>query len=288
MSHKLRNTLILGILLLIVILGGYFSNRKDAQKLSAKQKSFNSTVKMLEDLQRDNPDMKDEKSIVAALDKMKKEARENNKFILLDDNPTHTFEYLVLLCDKFCPEITFDFQLRGSGKIDEIQYNRYELSGIAHINSLFKLTTQLEKQNPLYTIESLIISQEAEGYTDTIDFDLTIQSHFYNQGTEYKESDLKIMEFPKIKYNPFYSRIHGPKKSEDELKFINLDNAVLIGLNPEKIFIRDNNGIVHILYIGDKVAYGYLSSINWNKQYANFKINKIGIFQNKKLYIEKE
>ena len=288
MSHKLRNTLVLSILLLIVIIGGYFSNRKDAQKLSAKQKSFNSTVQMLEDLQRDNPDMKDEKSIVAALDKMKKEARENYKFILHDDNPTHTFEYLVQLCDKFCPEITFDFKLRGSGKINEVQYNRYELSGIAHINSLFKLTTQLEKQNPLYTIESLIISQEAEGYTDTIDFNLTIQSHFYNQGTEYKESDLKILEFPKIKYNPFYSRIHGPKESVDELKFINLDDAVLIGLNPEKIFVRDEQGIVHILYIGDKVAYGYLSSINWDKQYANFKVNKIGIFQNKKLYIEKE
>lgn len=288
MSYKLRNTLILCILLLLVIIGGYLSNRKDAQKLALKQNSFNSTVKMLEDLQRDNPDMKDEKSIVAALDKMKKEARENNKFILHDDNPTHTFEYLVQLCDKFCPEITFDFQLRGSGNIDEVQYNRYNLSGIAHINSLFKLTTQLEKQNPLYTIESLIISQEAEGYTDTIDFNLTIQSHYYTQGTEYRESDLKIMEFPKIKYNPFYSRIHGPKKSEDELQFVNLDDAILIGLSPEKVFLRDENGIVHILYIGDKVAYGYLDSINWDKQYANFKINKIGIFKNKKFFIEKE
>lgn len=288
MSYKLRNTLILCILLLLVIIGGYLSNRKDAQKLATKQNSFNSTVKMLEDLQRDNPDMKDEKSIVAALDKMKKEARENNKFILHDDNPTHTFEYLVQLCDKFCPEITFDFQLRGSGNIDEVQYNRYNLSGIAHINSLFKLTTQLEKQNPLYTIESLIISQEAEGYTDTIDFNLTIQSHYYTQGTEYRESDLKIMEFPKIKYNPFYSRIHDPKKSEDELQFVNLDDAILIGLSPEKVFLRDENGIVHILYIGDKVAYGYLDSINWDKQYANFKINKIGIFKNKKFFIEKE
>ena len=120
MSHKLRNTLVLAILLLIVIFGGYLSNRKDAQKLATKQKAFNSTVKMLEDLQRDNPDMKDEKSIVAALDKMKKEARQNNNFILHEDNPTRTFEYFVQLCDKFCPDITFDFQLRGSGNINEI------------------------------------------------------------------------------------------------------------------------------------------------------------------------
>ena len=288
MSYKLRNTLILVILLLLVIIGGYLLNKADSQKLATKQKSFNSTVKMLEDLQRDNPDMKNEESIVTALDKMKKEARKKNKFILHDDNPTYTFEYLVQLCDKFCPEITFDFQLKGSGKIDEVQYNRYNLSGIAHINSLFKLTTQLEKQNPLYTIESLIISQEAEGLSDTIDFNLTIQSHYYERGTEYRESDLKILEFPKIKYNPFYSRIHDPKKSEDELKFVNLDDATLIGLNPEKVFLRDEKGIVHILYIGDKVAYGYLNSINWDKQYANFKINEIGIFQNKKIYIEKE
>lgn len=288
MSYKLRNTLILVILLLLVIIGGNLLNKADSQKLATKQKSFNSTVKMLEDLQRDNPDMKDEESIVLALDKMKKEARKNNKFILHDDNPTHTFEYLVLLCDKFCPEITFDFQLKDSGKIDEVQYNRYNLSGIAHINTLFKLTTQLEKQNPLYTIESLIIAQEAEGLSDTIDFNLTIQAHYYEQGTEYRESDLKILEFPKIKYNPFYSRIHDPKKSEDELKFVNLDDATLIGLNPDKVFLRDEKGIVHILYIGDKVAYGYLNSINWDKQYANFKINEIGIFQNKKIYIEKE
>ncbi len=93
------------------------------------------------------------------------------------------------------------------------------------------------------------------------------------------------MKYKNIKYDPFYSRIHAPLPDEDEAGFLDINLAGMIGLTPNKVFMKDQLGKIHILELGDRVAYGTLGSINWKEQLAIFQLNEIGITKDRKIYL---
>ena len=93
------------------------------------------------------------------------------------------------------------------------------------------------------------------------------------------------MKYKNVTYDPFYSRIHAPLPDEKEQGFLDVNFSGMIGLTPNKVFMKDGVGRIHILEIGDKVAYGTLKSINWNEQYVTFQLNEIGINKDKKIYL---
>ena len=62
----------------------------------------------------------------------------------------------------------------------------------------------------------------------------------------------------------------------------------MIGITPDKIFVRTTNEEIIILVPGDKVAYGYFDRIDWEEQTAVFKINRTGVNTEKTLYLNKE
>ncbi|MBT3756930.1 MAG: hypothetical protein HOG24_11685, partial [Candidatus Cloacimonetes bacterium] len=68
-------------------------------------------------------------------------------------------------------------------------------------------------------------------------------------------------------------------------EFLDLNSSGMIGLTPDKVFMKDRIGRIHILEIGDKVAYGTLEFINWDEQYATFQLNEIGITKDRKIYL---
>jgi len=88
-----------------------------------------------------------------------------------------------------------------------------------------------------------------------------------------------VFSYSNLTYNPFYSQIHAPLDRTEEEKYININASLLIGLTPDKVFLRDINGSIVTLVPGSRVAYGYLNYIHWKQQCAVFNINRIGINQ---------
>jgi Na+-transporting methylmalonyl-CoA/oxaloacetate decarboxylase gamma subunit len=280
MPYVIRNTVVLAVLLLIILFVSIISNTSSARKFEDIKKSYNEKVEMLERLKRTNPDIKDEARIIKELENMQKKALESKKVILKEDNPTLSYQYLIGICDNFCPDVNFNFQTAGSGQMEGISFNTYNISGDANIESLHFFIYQIEYQPPLYIIESIKLSEQSVAMADTVDFMLVLRAYFNDNGTELKDIPMRSSRFTNLTYNPFYSRIHEPILNMEEEKYLNVYTASMIGLTPNKIFLRDENGKINILYPGDKVAYGYLNYINWYKQYAVFKINRIGITEN--------
>jgi len=286
MPYAIRNSIILGVLLVLVFLGGLLSNSQSVKRLETIEKAYNENKQTLEQLKRANPDLNQTDKIIASLDEMKKEALEKNKIILKNDNPSQTYQYLIDITDSFTPDLNFDFKILQGGQTSNLPYNSYTLNGSGNIESLHFFIYQIEHQAPLYVIESIRLSETSVTLKDTVDFSMKINV-FYDKksGTPISEIPFRSFSYSNLTYNPFYSQIHTPINRSEEDKYPNIHSASLIGLTPEKIFLRDINGQIITLYPGSRVAYGYLKYINWKQQCAVFIINRIGITQEVKLYL---
>jgi len=286
MPYSVRNTIVLIILLIIVILGTILVNAKSVRKLEELEKSNKDNSETIEKLIRTHPDLKNEEKVMESLENMKKKVLESSKFILKEDNPTLTYQYLIDITENFCPDVVFDFKVLKSGKDKEFSFNSYNISGNVNIESLHFFIFQIEYQSPLYAIESIKLSEESVTKIDTVNFAIVLNAYFNESGTDIKDIPLRSFKFTNLRYNPFYSRIHPPLDDAYELQFLNIYTSTIIGLTPYKVFLRDEDGKINTLTPGDKVAYGYLDQINWYKQAAVFKINRIGITEEEIIYID--
>ncbi|MHA1868931.1 MAG: hypothetical protein ACTSXD_12890 [Candidatus Heimdallarchaeaceae archaeon] len=285
MPYTVRNTIILVVLLLIVIIGTILANANSVRRLEKMRKANKENSEMLEGLKKANPDLENKEKVMQSIENMKRKVLENSKLILKEDTPTLTYQYLVDIADNFCPDVSFNFQISKSGKVKEFSFNTYTISGNADIKSLYFFIFQIEYQSPLYTIESIKIAEQSVAKADTVSFTITLNAYFNKDGTELKNIPFRNFKFTNLRYNPFYSRIHSPISDEYELKFLNIYTSTIIGLTPYKAFLRDNKGRIHTLTPGEKVAYGYLDHINWYKQAAVFMINRIGIPEEEIIYM---
>ena len=287
MPYTIRNTIILFGLLIIVIIGTILVNAKPVKKLEELEKSNKEKSMVLETINRTHPDLvNEEKVIKESLENMKKKVLENNKIIIKEDNPTHTYQYLLDISEHFCPDFIFDFNVSKSVEDRNFSFNSYSISGEANIKSLYFFIFQIENQPPSYIIESITLSEESVIKADTVRFTITMNAYYKESGTDRQDIPFRSFKFTNLRYNPFYSRIHPPIFDSYELQFFNIYTSTMIGLTPYKVFFRDENGKINTLTPGDKVAYGYLDHINWNKQAAVFKINRIGISEEEIIYIE--
>jgi len=265
------------------------SNAQSVKKMEKLEKTFQENTATLKQLKQTNPDLDKTDEIIASLDEIRKRALEENKVILKNDTPTQTYQYLIDITETFTPDFKFDYKVAESGKKGGVSFNSYNLTGSANIESLHFFIFQIEYQAPLYVIESVRISETSVALKDTVDFSMKLNV-FYDKktGTSISEIPFRTFSYVNLPYNPFYSRIHTPLDREEEDKYLNIITSTLIGLTPDKVFMRDSRGKIVTLVPGSRVAYGYLSYIQWNRQCAVFKINRIGISQDIKMYLSGE
>ncbi len=290
MSFALRNSLILAVLLALVIIGFTLMNSKSVKRLKEIEASYNMNNQQLENLKRENPDLKDKEEIIRSLAELREKVKEESKIISRENTPTLTFQYLLDICDRFCPDLTFDFQLTRSGVVDDVKFNSYTVNGKAPVQSVYTFIYQIENQILLYTIESIKLEEElVEGIsTKNVIFTIVLNAYFSSEAQTFKDAYLRNLPQKNINYDPLFSRIHAPIPDEEQDKKLDTHTCTLIGLTPEKAFLKDAQGKIHILEQGDKVAYGYLHTINWEEQSILFKINEIGITQDQKVIMNEK
>jgi hypothetical protein len=288
MPYVIRNTLVLAGLLVIILLVSFINNAMTNKKIEAIKTTYTQNQQMLENLKRTNPDLANEAQIVASLEETRQRARDNNKLFIKEDNPTITFQYLIDICDVFCPDVEFNFIIKGSGLTpNNVNYNTYQINGTALLNSLHFFIFQLEYQSPLITIEDIRLSEDDIGSNDQIAFSLQMNVYYDPQnGIDINEIKTRRFTFANLKYNPFRSRIYQAQ-DDKEAHLVNVYNVTLIGLTPEKAFLRTDTGRIITLGSGDKVKFGYVNYIDWKKQCIAFKINRIGIKEDYILYLDK-
>ena len=287
MNYALRNTLILSVLLILVFVGFLLGNNSSMKKLSEIKTSYENNQKQLDELLAAHPDIKDHDRFMEALKELETKVKKESKIIPQKNDPTITYQYLLDICDNFCPELKFDFVYNRLSRIEDIDYYTFTITGTAPVRSFYSFIYQIERQYLLYIIESIKINEEFEDAISTgnVRFTLVLNAYFEESSPELGEIPFRKLKYKNIDYDPFYSRIHAPLPDEDEAGFLDINLAGMIGLTPNKVFMKDQLGKIHILELGDRVAYGTLGSINWKEQLAIFQLNEIGITKDRKIYL---
>lgn len=287
MNYALRNTLILAILLVLVIVGFLIGNTSSVKKIKEIRTSYENNKKQLDDLMAAHPDMKDQDLFIQSLKDLEKKVQRESKLIPQKNDPTITYKYLLDISDKFCPDVKFNFVYNRLSRVENINYYTYTITGTAPMRSFYTFVYQIESQYMLYVIESIKINEKVEEAISTgkVNFTIVLNAYFEEAASELGDIPFRDLKYKNVTYNPFYSRIHAPIKDEKEQEFLDINSSGMIGLTPDKVFMKDRVGRIHILEIGDKVAYGSLSAINWDEQYATFLLNEIGIAKEKKIYL---
>lgn len=301
MSYALRNTLILVILLMLVLSFILYYNLTYSKQLRELNTFFQEKSTTLLNLITANPDYKDIDIVTAEYEAMKRQQRETGKIIPKSNTPADTYSYLLSICERYSRDVKFNFELIAANSVLEnypnIYYNIYSVEGVAPVNSIYTFLLNVEKQVMFYTIENLHLTEENESKIvdgdkttniSKVSFKLTLNAYYDTAGEDENLPPTRDLRYPRLAYNPFYSRIHEPNYKSEEEKFINIDSCTLIGLTPEKVFLRDSEENVLVVSIGDKVAYGKLDRIEWENQAAVFKINDTGIYKEKILLLHKE
>ncbi|MCF7858999.1 MAG: hypothetical protein K9N07_06695 [Candidatus Cloacimonetes bacterium] len=287
MNYALRNTLILSVLLVLVITGFLLGNNSSVKRVNLIRTNYENNLKQLNELKAAHPDMQDQDIFLESLQELEERVKKESKFIPNRNNPTITYKYLLDICDRFDIKINFNFLYNRLSKIEDISYYTYTINGTAPTHSFYSFIYQIENQFMLYVIESIKIKEEIQEDKTSgfVNFTIVLNAYFDEKNSETGEVPFRKLVSKNLVYDPFYSRIHAPFPDERQRKFLDLYSASMIGLTPNKVFMKDNTGRIHILKIGDKVAYGSLGSINWDEQYAVFKVNEIGIIKDKKIYL---
>ncbi len=287
MPYAIRNTLILTGLLIIVFLGFLIGNSGSVKKLNAIKASYENNKRQLNDLQAANPDMKDHELFLASLKELEKKVQTESRIIPQKNDPTLTYKYLLDICDNFCPEVKFDFRFTKSGRVENIGYRTYAIFGQSPVRALYTFVRQIESQFMLYVIDSIKLIEDIKDDISTgkVDFTIIINAYYEEDSPEVGEVMFRKLKYKQLTYNPFYSRIHGKIPDEEQQRFLDPYRATMIGLSPDKVFLKDAEGRIHVLEKGDKVAYGYLHSINWDVQGAVFKLNEVGVTKEKIIYL---
>ncbi len=287
MNYALRNTLILSVLLILVFVGFLLGNNSSVKKLNEIKTRYENNQKQLDELLAAHPDIKDHDRFIEALKELEEKVKRESKIIPQKNDPTITYQYLLDICDNFCPELKFDFVYNRLSKVEDIDYYTFTITGTAPVRSFYSFIYQIERQYLLYIIESIKINEKFEDDISTgkVEFTLVLNAYFEETAPELGEVPFRKLKYKNVEYDPFYSRIHAPLPEEEEAGFLDINLAGMIGLTPNKVFMKDQLGKIHILELGDRVAYGTLKSINWKEQLAIFQLNEIGITKDKKIYL---
>lgn len=288
MSYALRNSIILFLLLIIIVVVNIINNHSSLDKLNKLERQKDEKIKLLNKLDKLNPDLQRKEEIISEHKKYQEIVSENPKILLNDDTPTLTYDYLTNLSDNHAPGFVFDFIFRESGKVNDTYYNKYKLTGNASVNSIYNFIRQLEKQPPLYKIDDFILHLSGANniYSDTLNFTMNLVAYYDINGVRREDIDFRDLSFKNLVQNPFKMQLYDPSKRKYPSDQLNVNKLQLIGLTNEKIFLKTDYGSIKTLSEGDKVAFGYLENIDWEEQKAIFKINDIGIYRKKILKLE--
>lgn len=284
MSNSLRNTLVLVGLLLLIIAFGLFQYKrihKQTQELELLNQISQAEIDSLNILIQTKETLQKQYRLYEAL------STQQSKLILGLDNSTITYRYLLQLLTWMKRSVNFDFAANAADK-PENNFHEYIISGKAYYPNLLHLTSQIEQQRAVITIEDLSIGADTSAKSDTVSFSMVLHTHFMNGGADPASLTLRPADSPYTAYQLFNARLSNelmPYEVDPDL--LNTDLVKLIGISRGMAFFRDAQGIIRILSQGSPVAYGYLNSVVESEGKVIFRLDKYGLEEDYSMYINK-
>lgn len=278
LDHKTRNFIVLLVILVLTNIYTYFyyqnmKERYDDYKVE--------NTRLQSELDNITIQMSSEDQLRQDLKRLQEKLFLSDEVMPNDNNTTITLTHIFNIFRRYNNYMLFDFRHVSAGTSEhdkEVKYNRYSLTGSAFVNILYVFLDQLERQPAFYTIESLELSSNLPEERGKVNFNLEINAYYTETGIDADEIPLKRLKRRTIPYNIFYHRLHSPFLREREVELIDINDISIIGMTRNQVFIRNTlTGTIESLLVGDRVRFGVLHSIDWQKQEAVFRLSRTGL-----------
>ena len=290
MSSKVKNTIIILIIFIIIGLGSVAYNFVyQKAKISEKQKK----IKDLKLYQLDTESLNMQLALltkrVAELDSVLANRKYNIPFNV---SQASFFDFVNQVSYGFSSHSYVNIEFNETETGTNFNIYHYTLNGIAEFNDLIKLIYAIEESKQLKKIESLELSNnvqvDADGtphYLVNYKFKTKI---YFSSDNRFFVKDLKENAIvPNPAYDFFYPLIRNEIPPNKD-KLLDVQSAQLLALIPDGAFLVDASGNTYLLWEGDQVYLGYLTNINYQNTEVNFVLNKGGIIENVTLKLVKE
>jgi hypothetical protein len=282
-TYKLQNTVVLGAIWLVVLIGclayWWWWQPRQLKKINTEMRKVN---KELEDL----PGLQDEvQRLTIQYQDVKRRYDSRSKEIPQFDISSQTYGYMSRGIDE-AGFLKFDMRFVGTKEEGNWGYNAYSLNqGEAQYENFFKFIYFLENGRRLYKIASMrmeereAIDPDTKDITRWIAFDMELHAYFVKNIQELGTSlAAKPLTMIPTAYDPFKSIITQVLATEPPPGEIDADRVEVKAVLPGKAFVLTNNELI-VLHLGDKVWRGNVTRISPAESAVEFALEEGGILR---------
>ncbi len=287
MSYKVRNSIALGVLLLLIIGVGTYVR---AYHLPKKAKAIDAEVKRIDEELSNTPSLIHEyNELSAVVADTKKRWESRSKEIPPEDITGKTYEYFSTLIEK-SGGLKLNMVYQGPQAKGNYGYNVYSLRGEGKFSNLYKFLWHLENGRKLFKVNTLtmkgleVAANEKTAGDLLVTFEMTLHA-FYATIPELAHPNTDQLTTPNyLSQDPFEPVITANlPPNKDNL--VEIERSDLKAVIPGKAFVIDQSNNFRTLEPGDEVYLGYVTKLSPDEGKIECTLNKGGIIEKVELKI---
>ncbi|MER3522686.1 MAG: hypothetical protein C4326_01110 [Ignavibacteria bacterium] len=287
MSYKVRNSVVLGVLLFLIVSVGTYVR---AFHLPKKQRAIEAEIKRIDDELSNTPNLINQyNELSAKVAETKKRWESRSKEIPAEDVTGRTYDYFSNLVEQ-SGGLKLNMVYMGSQQKGNYGFNVYGLRGEGPYLNLYKFLWYLENGRKLFKINSLSLKGVELPPSDkhagdfVVTFDLTVHAFFARIPELARPSSDVPLEPNYLAQDPFEPVITANLPPNKE-NLVEIERSDLKAVIPGKAFIIDQNNIFRTLEAGSPVYMGYVTRLSAEEGKIECTLNKGGIIDKVELKI---
>lgn len=290
MTSKVKNTIIMVLILIAIVAGGSVFNYVFLKgKIADREKKIKDLKLFQLDTETLELQLVNLKTRVAQLDSILQNRKYNIPFNLPQSD---FFDFVNKVSFSFSPDSYVNIEYNDTETGANFDIYNYTLNGIADFNDLNTLIYAIEESKLLKKISAVDLTNNVKVDTDgtphyLVNFKFKVAVYFSNNDRFYVKNFTENSLVPNPVYDIFYPLIRNEIPPNKE-GLLDVQSASLLALIPDGAFLVDANGNTYLLWEGDKVYLGYLTNINYQTNEVSFVLNKGGIIESVILKLDKE
>ncbi len=290
MGSKVKNTLIILLIMIIISLGGGIYNFVILRgKINEREKKIKDMTLFQLDTEALEKQLIDLQSRVAELDSILALRKYNIPYNLTQAD---FFDFVNKVSFAFSSNSYVNILFNDMTSGTNFNIFNYSLDGVSEFNDLYRLVYSIEESKELKKVSSINLTNNVKVDSSGIPHYLVAYKFsvavYYSNNDQFTVKNIRENSLePNPQFDFFYPLIRNeipPNKNH----LLDVQTAKLLALIPDGAFLSDATGNTFLLWEGDAVYLGYLTQIDYKNNEVKFILNKGGIIENVVLQLDKE
>jgi hypothetical protein len=286
-SYKIRNSIVLGILLFLALGVGLYIR---SFSLPSKSDAIQKEVKSIDDQLQNTPNLVNQfNDLSATLADVKKRWENRNKDIPPVDITSQTYAYFSRLID-LSGDVKLDMLFQNVEHRGNYGFNIYNLKGEAPFDNFYRFIWYLENGRKLYKIHSLnlkgleIAPKDNEEGQILVTYEMIVHAYFSSVAELAAAPGERTITPNVLNVDPF-APVISSGIPPNLRALVEIERSDLKAVIPGKAFLMDQTNAITTLLEGDEVYLGYVTKIDPELGRIECTLNKGGIIEKVELRI---